>query len=480
MQQLNHYEVTWGASAPQVTEVTVLMGEDIRKNVPPALLAQVEAPAILLQGTTNTGKHVSILLDWRILSMGLLIVGGIGKGKTVQLFKILAQLLAQMSLLPDDSFFIFDPKGDYAERFYDPNDPHHILIGDPARYPKGVKWNLFAEIAENGLANIGAPGYREIEQENLRQITEDLFQDMENKENPFFDNAAKTLFLIAAVHLIDKSRKSGDQRMLCNSFLRQFILTQDPEGWKRVLSESSLDIAAGAFAYFGGSMGDMAASVLATLNTAVSRLFAASSPFGSGGPDDRFAIRDAVRQGGKVIFVEYNMALGQVMAPMYKMLLNRAIQTRVGMGRQGKGNLWLLIDEMKLLPKVKLDDCVNLCRSLGKNQRDQDVGIRTICACQNVVQIENAWETKEQAHAILGGFGSVICFGNTESNSLEWASSRFGKNYQALLYSPAGNHATPIHREGHVAEPWDLQGLPPGKAVVYLANQKPFYIQFDR
>lgn len=485
--KLNSYTLPAKSQQPQTglpgpraeAETTILFGDNIWENEAPVYRGRPHAPILLLTGECQ-GKKVCLVLDWKMLSVGLLLIGGIRSGKTTIINKMLAQLLPQHErFLRQDTVFIFDPKGDYAAKFFNPNNPHHFLIGDTRKYPHAVRWNIFAELSDDGMDHLGSQATRDYEYEAARQIANELFVGRESQQQPFFDNAAKALFTDGLIHLIRTARKTGDRSLLCNSAMRKFFLSLTPDDWKRILTVENPDFA-GEAAYFSGSRGDMGASVQATLNSMVADLFSPGNPFGSGGPEDTFSMRQTVRKGGAVIFLEYDMAMGDVLIPIYRLLVNRAIKTRTSQSSGCRGNLFLFCDELKLLPAAQLDDAINLGRSIAKNDQGHDLGIRLIAGMQNISQIEAVLGSHEKAMALLGGFRNVIALQNGEAETIRWLSDRFGKNYQVILHTPLHSTPIPIQREGNVLENWDIMHLKGGQAACQLLDEKPFIIQFDK
>src|SRR5690606_22110738 len=55
------------------------------------------------------------------------------------------------------------------------------------------------------------------------------------------------------------------------------------------------------------------------------------------------SIRELIRQkGGKTIFIEYDITIGSVLAPIYRLLFDLAIKEAMGKKRS-KGNVWFVI-----------------------------------------------------------------------------------------------------------------------------------------
>jgi len=445
-------------------EIINLFGKSIHQNQPPAWKAKYESPCIILPDSSNA-KHV--VLDKDTLQYGTLFVGGIGTGKTTVLRECLRQLLRQLNR--EDSMIIFDTKGDYARLFYDKQNPNHILIGSRDVYPSASLWNLFCEIGP--LETLGSQATKRSEEIRIRNIAQQLFLGRENEHQPFFTQTAADLFVKGVIHLIRQSRKSGNRNLLCNSALRHFFETTDTDvlGWKKVLTEDNPDFSSTAV-YFAGSRGDMGASILATLNSMISDLFIGF--FGDGERNDTFSIRDCVTNGGKVVFIEHDLSIGEVLSPIYRILFDLAIKTRTARINFASGNLYLILDELKLLPRLAIDDAVNLGRDLGNKK-----GVRVFAACQNIHQIIEQFG-EQRAYSLLAGFGTCIAFNNPDGLTRTYLSQRYGKLYQSVVYQPL-RLQVPVCREGYVLEDYDILALGKGQAAVKLPlNHDPFIFQF--
>ena len=101
-------------------------------------------PVCALLGTDSTGANLTVPLDAELLSRHIMLLGGIGTGKTNAFNQIIGQLRRNMT--PSDVMIIFDTKGDFYRTFYKPGD---VVISNDntASGPAGVDyWNIFNEI----------------------------------------------------------------------------------------------------------------------------------------------------------------------------------------------------------------------------------------------------------------------------------------------------------------------------------------------
>jgi len=113
------------------------------------------------------------------------------------------------------------------------------------------------------------------------------------------------------------------------------------------------------------------------------------------------SIRQAVRnKGGKVIFIEYDLGIGSMLTPIYRLLLDMALKEALGR-KKSEGNVWFIIDEFRLIPNLQhVDDGLNFGRSLGA---------KFVIGVQNIEQVFHAYG-ESLARSILSGFSTTIAF----------------------------------------------------------------------
>lgn len=116
-----------------------------------------------LRGDGSSAGQV-INLDENLLSRHIMLLGGIGTGKTNTINQLLNQLLN--NLTTEDIVIIFDTKGDFYREFYSPGD---VVISNDgtATGPNGPDyWNIYNEIEHD-----------EHMEENIIEIANALFRE---------------------------------------------------------------------------------------------------------------------------------------------------------------------------------------------------------------------------------------------------------------------------------------------------------------
>ena len=282
--------------------------------------------------------------------------------------------------------------------------------------------------------------------------------------------AAADLTAKVMVDFLRQAAQSWNAPALCNASLVKFLQEAEPQTYYD-MTQRWEDFRS-AQLYFGDpsqKLTGQALGVFGTINAMVSDLLVGIFGSGNGGERD-FSMRDLVRRrGGTVVFVEYDLALGDVLGPVYRILFDMALKEALSQEHHAAGSVYMVVDEFKLLPNLRhIDDALNFGRSMG---------VKVIAGVQSVNQLYDIYG-EYRGKALLAGFMNSFCFQTWDAESREWVSRRFGSNYQDLTFRSSD---TPMHvqREGSAVEDWDIRRLRVGQACVNLTGESPFLFQFD-
>ena len=228
------------------------------------------------------------------------------------------------------------------------------MIGNSRQYrDKSLKWNIFKEILADGW---NGRDYMM----NSSEICGTLFEErMKNTTNAFFPNAAKDLLSSVLVCLIrEVSKDKSFVNNLYNSELRALLDGCDSKMLQGMLN--SYPDMQSICSYIAGS-GGQSQGVMAELFSVVREVF-----IGVFAAKGGFSMRNFVRtRGRKVLYIEYDLSIGSVLTPVYRLLFDMALKEALGR-QNNQGNVYLICDEFKLLPHLQhIDDGVNFGRSLG-------------------------------------------------------------------------------------------------------------------
>lgn len=430
---------------------SVLFGNELKQEAP---YLPNEDTVLYFKGKDNSGNKRYIPISKNILSRHIMLIGGIGTGKTNAFFQMMDQI--KDNLTKDDVMIIFDTKGDFYQEFYEEGDV--VISNDETSVgPDGKPnyWNVFCEVAEG-----------EQEYASVMEIAKSLFKEACKRTNQvFFPNAARDIFMSVMLHFLRYSRAAKEDKYLNNAALVDFIKSRTSKELRGMLN-SYPDMKA-MTSYISNDDSPQTQGVLSEMLQIVRDIFV-----GNFAKKGTLGLRNLVRQkGGRKIFIEYDLSYGEMLTPIYSLMFDMAIKEALGRGRS-EGNVYFITDEFRLLPNLEhVDDAVNFGRSLG---------IKFMIGIQNVEQIyENYGE--ERAHSIMSGFLTSLNFRVNDPKSRQYIKEQFGKNRKVEVYATNVQSKGMIEerRDGYVVEDWDVTNLKIGQAIIGFPEYEPFPFQFD-
>ncbi len=398
------------------------------------------------------GDGIEIPLTESVLTKHILYTGTIGTGKTTAMFQLLDQLINNMT--EEDVMVIFDTKGDFREKFFREGKDVVISADDKAT----AYWNIFKEVLING---------REHTEENLLEIVNSLFEDKIKRSNaPFFPQAAKDVLFGVMSYIIAVNEDEDLDNGELYAYLRDASINEVVDALMGMRDLKGIV----DYIYNGGESSDQTQGVYSELRNVTNELFVGN--FRKRGD---FSVREFIRQKqGRILFVEYDLGIGKVLTPIYKVLIDLAIKESLSRSKS-EGNVYYIIDEFKLLPNLyHIDNGVNFGRSLGA---------KFVVAMQNIQQIIEAYG-QERAYSILSAFGTSVAFRVTDKATKEFVQNLYGKNRKRLKYR-AANYSEGSKEEtvyANVVEDWDVLSLGIGEAIVSIADYDaaPMKFKFKR
>ena len=430
--------VTAGDSRTHAQPLPVIEGLALQVGVPTLQPAPIRLP---------TASGAEVFLSDATLGGHLLLVGGIGQGKTNAIYHLLHHVRQQLK--QTDIAIVFDPKGDYLRRFWKPGD---VVINDPRAEADEDPWNIFCELQG------GSKGSDDLD-EVANEIAHTLFDDdIEGSSQPFFPIAAMQL-LAASLTCNNLIAKDVPGSRLSNASLcrywskRRTQIVEDLEG----------DSSTRALINYIGDQGPQAGGVLASLTQVLREVFV-----GRFQHSGSLSVRKTVRErGGRCLFIEYRIKSGKALARLFRLLVDLAIKEALSVSPGTIGRVFFFLDEFRLLPHLMhLDHGLNFGREFG---------LRFIVGMQSQAQVKAAYG--DEADSILSGFNSVIAFRTTNPETRSFVQGVAGSNQKLLTVSKIPGHPFQQVLKGQVVEDHDIWNLWPGQAIVFLPGLAPFVTQ---
>lgn len=258
-------------------------------------------------------------------------------------------------------------------------------------------WNIFRELDASTAPDL-----------TLREIASALFAEQKKKTTQiFFPEAAQEIFYQTARFMRDFGRTNNIP--VSNAELSEFLTRTTVFAQERAdtgTNGSWQELVERYPTYFSaardliGDGGAQGLGVLSEVRTMLSRLFIGS--FNTA--DGRFSALQAVRQGGKRVFILYEPDKARTALPLFRLLLDLMLQQSMSPTLNHK--VWFLLDEFSQLPKVEaLTDALSFARDpSGDNGRS---GARIIAAVQSV-QLLTRHYSEAEAKTLMSLFPNLI------------------------------------------------------------------------
>ena len=434
-----------------------ILGQSIEDTPVPVWTADRSRNPFVAFQNPKTQKIFGINKD--MLAYGLIAIGAPGTGKTNFLNMTLDRMLATMQ--PTDIIIIFDTKGDYLETFGSRiPDSDKIVIGNCEAYRRVTFYhNIFAEVMPRGKD--GKFVYTPESDEDALNLCEQLFQSMNSETQPIFPTMAEQVVAAVMVYFM-RTYWRKDQSKLNNKEFINFFTHSTNDDLKKVFELEYMSDQHSCIDYISGK-GNQTQGVNSYVGSVLKKMFV--GPFAQADPAREFSMRDIIYSGKKkVVFIEYDLCKGKLLAPMYGLLIDRAFANALGGRQKTKTNKYFLLDEMLLLPKIEhMCDSLNFGRSLG---------VKVMCGLQNICGLEEQYG-EAGAKNILSSFQNMIAFRTNDYDTRQFVINRLGENYQNFSLSVQQENLN-LQREGHTVEDWNLLKLKNGEAVVSLAGEESF------
>ena len=346
-----------------------LFGQSIHENPVPVWTASREHDPFVTLKDPVSGKKIGISKD--MLSYGLVAFADPGGGQTNLLDIIVDQLLVTQG--DNDIMVILDTKGDYYREF-GRRIPEHarIVIGAGEEYRQITGcYNIFAEIMPRGKD--GRLVYTKDSDVDALDISKQLFQKMNSETQPVFPAMAAQILAGVLIYFM-RTYWRKDQKKLNNKELIGFLSGSTNAELKAVFEVEYMEDYRNCMDYIADKS-HQTQGVNSYIGTILKEMFV--GPFAESNPEKEFSMHEIVTAPEKkVVFIEYDLKRGEALAPIYGVLIDRALANALGGRQEKRNNVYVILDEMLLLTQ-KLNHLSN-AMNFGRSQ-----GVKILCGLQN-------------------------------------------------------------------------------------------------
>lgn len=360
---------------------------------PPQLQGRLRAPVVRL----NDG----LIMDDSVFECPTLVMGQVGSGKTYLMEEIMTPILKNAEDM-NENVFIFCAKKDLL-KFKRPQD---IVISVDSAAPNSC-WNIIKEVAVSRNPELTA-----------RDIAKSLTKDQRSDLQPFFENSCNDLLFNAIMAVYEDGLKKGITYANWHlfDFLDKVSLNRDAEiSWYDVARTRPRF--AHILDYLGDGL-DQGYGIISEIRTLIHECFWGSFCSDKG----QFSAIDALKSGGKRIFLYYDHANGsEASIKVFKTILNLLLKHSVD--EENGRRTWFFLDEFSLLPETGIIDSMSLGRGAGFR----------LFACIQSAQLMTRRYKEDDAKALLSLFPNIICLKVQDAMSRSILSDRYGESL--TLYS---------------------------------------------
>jgi type IV secretory pathway TraG/TraD family ATPase VirD4 len=379
----------------------------------------------------------SVQLPLEAETKHLVLVGKSGCGKTNAVNQIIARLRER-----GDRALIYDSKGDFIAKFY---DPVRDLIFNPLDR-RSLRWTLFNDIRIR--PDIDAIAGSQIPPPN-------------DHENPFWRTTARGLFAA------------------CLRFLRGQGHTTNRDIWELLISEDAViaeclnqsrEMAA---KYLSRPDSDTAKSIISTLTSHLGAYEYLATV------DGEFSITDWVKAGEGFLFISSYADIRHALKPLISLFIDQLSMRFLALPECPAQKTFFILEELWTLQKLPaLLDLVTQSRSKCG---------ALVLSVQEIAQLEAIYG-RSGARTIFNNCGSQLVFGCTESETARYCSQLLGEE-EVLEATRSytlgvdkfkdGVNITQARSKKDVLLPSEFRALPDLSAILKINNYPPLRTRFE-
>lgn len=369
-----------------------------------------------------------------------LAVGTTGAGKTNMLFQVFDQLRSQ-----GGRGIVYDYKGDYTERLYDP------ARGDILFNPldkRQVQWNLFAEAKT--IMDLESIGYSLIPQ--ARSVSD---------QDDYFINASRDVFVGILNYLWQSGKRSNKDIWAA--------LTSSPTQISGFLNHSPAGRA--ALKHISDPESKQSQGVFGSLIQYTKAFQFLENQQGN------FSIANWVENGTGWLFVVNTPSIKATLQPILSLVVDQTAKTLLSLPDDRKRRFYMLIDELGTLQRLdRLIDMLTLSRSKGGSLW---LGV------QDFGRIRDTYG-KDIAETLVNNCNTLISFRVLSPETTEYLSRAMGEREKSKVEESHSRgpedmkDGESISRKEHIEKiilPAEITKLPDLTAYIKIKHLNPARIE---
>ncbi len=345
-------------------------------------------------------KSGNVIID--NINTGIMVLGAPRSGKTELIKTFIHHLIKHGGSRKDYVWVIFDPKGDYFKEFKDKRGRDIYLSVHSSNYG----WNIFREIDPKKVST------------DTLELAKEIFQARRGGEDKFWMTTAQQLFSAFLTVMYREGTKEGE--LPTNEDFRDFINALDIKKAYELLSEHE-DLRSVA-EYINPKASKQASGVWSNFYSHMNEIFIGDFYKTWGKP--QMSIREYVANPkGRKLFIEYDVESGEVVSPIFRLLIDRAIKysfspkNHYGKDRKPRKKFFI-IDEFQLIPPIKkYQELVNFGRSYF---------ITSVIGIQSIAQVIEKYN-RDLTNAIVAGHAYLFALRSYDKESTDLIRNRIGK-----------------------------------------------------
>ncbi|MGE4319334.1 MAG: type IV secretion system DNA-binding domain-containing protein [Deferribacterales bacterium] len=336
------------------------------------------------------------------------IVGATGKGKTVLTSSFIEELRRR-----GEKAIIYDFKGDYVSRFF---DPERDLLFNPLD-SRSINWDIFSDMKTPM---------------DIISMTASLIPEQAHTSQPFFNLAARDVFTGVVSHLFQTNQKNYSA--LWNT------LTKSPEKLAEILRNTKGGTAGAA--HIADPSNKQTGSVLSTMHL-YSKIFEYFKD-----DNDSFSIEEWVKNGSGILFISNYDKLKETLKPILTMFIDTVARNLISMPDNPNNRLFFILDEFGTLQKMqRIVELLTLSRSKGG---------AVFLGIQDIGQIDNIYG-KDLRNTIINACSTNAIFGVNDPDTADFLSRKIGdteyhKALSGMTFGSSERNSVNMHRQ-KVREP---------------------------